>query len=175
MPEYVSKVVYGNTTLINLTDDTAVESTVLNGYTFHKANGEPVSGSCTFDADTSDANATSDDILYGKTAYKNGSKLTGTMANIGQQTSTLSSRDSAVAIQVGFHDGSGSVGLSSADKSNLIADNIREGVTILGIQGSMTGSEDVKATTVSTTPYTTAKTYYTGGGITVTIGTVAPT
>jgi len=41
----------------------------------------------------------------------------------------------------------------------LIADNIREGVTILGVLGTMSGSEDIKATSLAATPYTTAKTY----------------
>ena len=199
MPNYISKVVYGNQTLIDLTSDTVVASALLSGYTAHGKDGAAITGNCTYDADTSDATATANDILYGLTAYKNGSKITGNMTNVGQQTSTLVSRDSAVAIQAGYHDGSGSIGLGTADKSNLIANNIREGVTILGIIGTMSGSEDVKTTTLSATPYTTSKVYLPSqigdynyfsqvtvssiaystasnpaGGITATIGTVAP-
>lgn len=199
MPSYISKVVYGNTTLIDLTDDTVVASALLSGYTAHAKDGAPVTGSCTYDADTRDANATANDILSGKTAYKNGSKITGQMTNVGKQTSTITARDSAVSINAGYHDGSGTVGLGSTDKSNLIANNIREGVTILGIVGTMSGSEDVKATNKVATPYTTAKTYLPGdegdynyfsqvtvsgiaystttnpgGGITATIGSVVP-
>ena len=199
MPSYISKVIYGNQTLIDLTSDNVVASALLSGYTAHGADGAAVVGACTFDADTKDATATVNDILSGKTAYKNGAKITGQMANKGGWTGELSTRDSAVAIPVGYHDGSGSVGLSTADKSKLIADNIREGIIILGITGTMSGSEDVKATNATVTPYTTAKTYLpsdqgdynyfsqfsvssiaysttgnTGGGITATIGTVAP-
>ena len=199
MPEYVSKVVYGNTTLIDLTGDTVVTGALLSGYTAHGADGAPITGNCTYDADTKDATATTDDILYGKTAYKNGSKLTGSMPNVGQQTSYLVSRDSGVSINVGYHDGSGTIALSTSDRTALVSDNVREGVTILGIVGNMSGSEDVKATALSATPYTTSKVYHPndlgdynyfsqvtvdaiayattsniGGGITATIGTIAP-
>ena len=37
---YVNKVQYGNDTLIDLTNDTATEATVLKGYTFHGADGQ---------------------------------------------------------------------------------------------------------------------------------------
>jgi len=40
-----------------------------------------------------------------------------------------------------------------------VSDNVREGIVILGVVGTMTGSEDVKATTLSATPYTTSKIY----------------
>ena len=51
----ISKVVYGSTTLIDLTSDTVEASKLLSNYTAHGADGELVTGSCTFDADTSDA------------------------------------------------------------------------------------------------------------------------
>ena len=199
MPNYVSKVVYGNETLIDITDTTAVASAVLSGYRFYTAAGASASGACNFDTYTGDATAAAGEILSGKTAYVNKNKVTGSMPNIGKQESTLSSRDVAVAIQAGYHDGSGSIGLNSTDKAALTSNNIREGVTILGVVGTMSGSEDVKATTKTATPYTTAKTYLPSGegdynyfsqvtvdaiaysttlnpqgGITATIGTVAP-
>jgi len=42
--EKVNKVVYGNNTLIDLTSDTATEDKVLQGYTFHKADGTQTVG-----------------------------------------------------------------------------------------------------------------------------------
>lgn len=199
MPTYISKVVYGNETLIDLTSDTITADKLLKGYTAHGKDGAPISGSCAFNADTSADTVTVGAVLSGTTFHNAaGSAQTGTMPNIGAQTSTLASRDSAVAIQAGYHDGSGSIGLGSTDKAALISDNIREGVTILGILGNMSGSEDVKATSLSATPYTTSQTYHPtdlgdynyfsqvtvdaiayatstnlGGGITATIGTVA--
>ena len=200
MPTYISKVVYGNETLIDLTSDTITADKLLKGYTAHGKDGAPISGSCAFNADTSADTVTVGAVLSGTTFHNAaGSAQTGTMPNIGAQTSTLSTRDSAVAIQAGYHDGSGSIGLGSTDKAALISNNIREGVTILGIVGNMSGSEDVKATSLSATPYTTSKTYQPadlgdynyfsqvtvaaiayatstnlGGGITATIGTIAP-
>jgi len=46
MPTYISKVVYGNETLIDLTDDTVVAAALLSGYTAHGADGAPITGSC---------------------------------------------------------------------------------------------------------------------------------
>lgn len=197
MPTYISKVVYGNETLIDLTDDTVVAAALLSGYTAHGADGAPITGSCQYDADTKDATATANDILSGKTAYKNGAKITGSMTNVGKQTSVLADKSVPVSITAGYHDGSGTVALDSTSAAALIADNVRQGVTILGVTGTMSGSEDVKATSLSATPYTAAATYLPsdlgdynyfsqvtvnaiaystasnpGGGITATIGTV---
>lgn len=199
MSTYVSKVIYGNETIMDISDDTVIASALLSGYTAHDGSGAPITGTCMFDANTKDATALVGEILYGKTAYKNGTKLTGTMPNIGKQTSYLSSASASVAIQQGYHDGSGTVALSTADKTALVSSNIREGVTILGVVGTMSGSEDVKATSRTLTPYTTSKVYNPsqfgdfnyfsqitvdqiatstaingGGGWTMTIGTVAP-
>lgn len=196
---YINKVVFGGDTLIDLSSDTITANKVLSGYTAHDKSGAPIIGSCDYDADTSDATAAADDILAGQTAYKNGSKLIGTMTNQGEKHLTISARDTAVTIPAGYHDGSGDIGLGSTDKAALISTNIRSGVTILGISGNMSGSEDIAATSTTITPYTTSQTIqpsdlgnynsfssvtvsaiaYTetdnvAGGKTATIGTVAP-
>lgn len=196
----ISKVVYGNETLIDLTSDTVVASALLSGYNAHGANGEVINGACTFNADTSDATANANAILSGYTAYgAAGTKVTGNMTNVGKQTAAISSKSQVVSITAGYHDGSGTVAIASAEQSKIIAENIREGVTLLGVLGTMSGSEDVKASSIEVTPYTTQKIYlpndfgdynyfsavtvdaiaYTttvnaGGGWTATIGTVAP-
>ena len=196
---YVNKVIFGGETLINLENDTITRADVLNGKTFHLPTGETTTGTSTYDADTSDADAATDDILSGKTAYKNGVKLTGSMTNQGEKHLTLSARDTEVSIPQGYHDGSGGIGLGSADKTALVAANLRQGVTVLGIEGTMSNMEGVKATSASITPYTTSQTIVptdlgdynsisqitiaaitktevdnVAGGKTVTIGTVAP-
>ena len=196
---YKNKVIYGGQTLIDLTGDDVTRSDVAAGKQFHLPTGEITTGTSTYDADTSDATAVAAEILDTKTAYKNGSKLTGTMPNRGSQTGSISTKTGSVTIQQGYHDGGGSVTIASTEQAKLIATNIREGVTILGVEGSMSGSEDVAATSASITPYTTAQTITpadlgnynsitqinvaaiaysesdnAAGGVTVTIGTVAP-
>ncbi len=156
--EYVNKVIYGGNTLIDLTSDTVTADKILSGYKGHAASGAPITGTCTFDADTSDATATVAEILDGKTAYKNGSKLTGTMPNRGAASGTIDTLDGTYTIQNGYHDGSGTVGISATEKAKIVASNIREGVEILGVTGTMSGSEDVKAQTKTVTPQTTAQT-----------------
>lgn len=59
--------------------------------------------------DTSDATAVAGDILSDKTAYANGSKLTGTMTNQGAKTQTLTSQGASYTIPAGYHNGSGKV------------------------------------------------------------------
>lgn len=138
--------------LMDLTNDTVEPSKLLKGFTAHGPDGEPVTGACEFDADTSDATATAAEILKGKTAYKNGSKLTGTMPNNGAVSGTISTKDGTYNVPQGFHDGSGKVGLAATEKEKLIPENIREGVTVLGVVGTMSGTEDAKPQAKSVTP-----------------------
>ena len=156
--KYVSKVVYGGKTLIDLTADTVTADKVLSGYTTHGKDGAAITGTCTYNADTSDATAAVAEILTGKTAYVNGVKLTGTMKNNGAVTGTISTKADVYTIPIGYHDGAGKVSISSTEQAKIIAGNIRSGVTILGVTGTMSGSEDVKAQAKTATPATTAQT-----------------
>ena len=156
--EYINKVIYGGNTLIDLTADTITADKLLSSYTAHAASGAPITGTCTFDADTSDATAKVAEILSSKTAYVNGVKLTGTMPNRGAVTGTISTKDDTYTIQQGYHDGSGTVGIDATEKAKIIATNIREGVTILGVTGTMSGEEGVSAQAKTATPTTSAQT-----------------
>ena len=148
-----NKIIFGGTTLIDLTGDTATASDILSGKTAHINTGEQVEGTCTYDADTSDANALIAEILYGRTAYVNGSKLTGTMPNRGSVTGTISTKDGTYTIQNGYHDGGGSVAISSTEQAKIIASNIKSGIEILGVTGTYTG-EAISAQSKSVTPTT---------------------
>lgn len=139
-----SKIVYGGKVLMDLTADTVKADKLLKGYTAHGADGELINGSCTFDSDTQDANATDAEILYGKTAYVKGTKKTGTMPNKGGVTGAISSKTEQYSIPQGYHDGSGKVGIAATEQAKLIPINIREGVTVLGVTGTMSGNEGAK-------------------------------
>lgn len=156
--QYKNKVIYNGTTLIDLTGDTAVASDVQSGKYFHLATGERVAGTSTYNADTRDANAQASEILATKTAYgAAGTKITGTMPNNGGNNVTISGADGAT-IPAGYYDGSGKAVLDSSSSQNLIAENIREGIEILGIEGTMSGSEDVSAQAKTVTPTATSQT-----------------
>lgn len=148
----VSKVIYGGETLIDLTADTLEKDKLLKGYTAHGADGELITGECEYDANTQDANATDAEILKGKTAYVKGTKKTGTMPNNGAVTGTISTKAGAYTVPQGYHDGSGKVSIASTEQAKLIPTNIREGITILGVAGTMSGSENVKAQSKTVTP-----------------------
>lgn len=154
LPEdsYYSKVVVNGETIIDLTADTVDAAHMLTGYTAHDKKGAPITGTCNFDANTQDANASATEILTGKTAYVKGSKVTGSMPNNGGVEGTISDLDIPYTIPQGYHDGSGTVEIDSAEKAKIIADNIRQGVTILGVEGTMTGTESVNAQSKSVKP-----------------------
>lgn len=155
--QYVNKVIYGSNTLIDLTQDTATADKVLSTYTFHDATGETKTGTCEFDVDSSGATAAVAEVLTGKTFAKGGAILTGTMPNRGAVSGTISAKDEQYSIQQGYHDGSGKVGLATAEKNKIIATNIKAGITILGVQGTYSG-EAVTATAVNITPAVAAQT-----------------
>lgn len=148
-----NKIIYGGNTLIDLTGDTATASDILSGKTAHINTGEQVEGTCTYDADTSDATALEAEILNTKTAYANGAKLTGTMPNRGAVTGTITTKAGQYTIQQGYHDGSGKVGISSTEQAKIIAGNIKSGVVILGVTGTY-GGEAISAQAKTATPTT---------------------
>lgn len=158
-----NKVVFNGETLIDLTIDTIEQSDILAGKFAHLPSGERVEGTCPFDADTSDATAKAAEILAQKTAYVNGNKITGSMPNVGAQNPTIADKDDEITISKGFHDGSGKAKLDATEKAKLIPGNIKTGVEILGVEGTYTGSELIKATTGSATPAATAQTILPSG------------
>ena len=153
MPNPINKVIYGGRTLIDLTGDTVTADKLLDGATAHDKSGAVITGVCDYDVNSQDATVAVAEMISGKTAYARGTKLTGTMPNNGAVSGTINDKDGTYSVPLGFHDGSGSVGIDSAEKAKLIAGNIKTGVEILGVTGSYSG-EAITAQSKSVTPST---------------------
>lgn len=153
----INKVVYGSKTLIDLTADTVTADKLASGYTAHDKSGTVITGTSTYDSDTSDATVAVAEMLEGKTAYARGTKLTGTMPNRGSVSGTISTVDEVYTIQQGYHDGSGTVQIDETEQAKIIAANIKQGVSILGVTGTLEPSSDVTAQSKTVTPKTTAQ------------------
>lgn len=151
----ISKIIYGGNVLIDLTQDTVVADKMLSGYTAHNAAGEIITGTCTYDADTQDATAAATEILSGKSAYVKGSKVTGSMKNNGAVAGKITTVAGQYTVPQGYHDGSGKVAIDADEQAKLIAENIREGITVLGVTGTMSGTEDANPEAKEVTPSTT--------------------
>lgn len=154
---YKNKIIYGGNTLIDLTSDTIEANKVLSGYTFHHKSGEIQTGTCTYDANTSDATASASEILATRTAYVSGAKVTGSMVNNGGVTGAITTKAQEYTIPTGYHDGSGKVAISTTEQNKIIAGNIKAGVVILGVEGTYTG-EAISAQSKTATPTTSSQT-----------------
>ena len=152
--QYANKVIYGSTVLIDLTADTVTPEKILTGFTAHDQSGAAITGTCAFDVASGDATVQVAEMLTGKTAYARGTKLTGTMPNNGAISLKISSKDDAISIAQGYHDGSGTVALLDTEKAKLIAANIKQGITILGVTGTLEPSSSVKVHAKTVTPTT---------------------
>lgn len=152
--------------LMDLTADTVRKDKLLKGYTAHGADGELITGECEFDANTQDATATEDEILYGKIAYNKGNKVTGKMKNNGSVAGKISTKTGKYTVPQGYHDGGGTVEIDATEQAKLVPENIREGVTILDVRGTMSGSEAEKKQSKEVTPSFEAQTVLPDNGYT---------
>lgn len=163
MANYINKLVVGNEVKFDLTGDTVAPNTLLTGTTAHDKTGAQITGTCSYDSDTSDATVAVAEILKDKTAYARGAKIVGTMPNNGAKNYTISDLNDQT-ITMGFYDGSGKISIDSAEKAKIIPANIKNGVSILGVQGTMTGQESITVQSKTITPTFTAQTILPDGG-----------
>ncbi len=150
--KYVNKVIIGTETKLDLTADTVTADKLAEGITAHDKSGAPIVGTNTFDVDSQDATAAVAEVLKDKTFYARGTKMTGTMPNNGAVAGTITTKEGKYTIPMGFHDGSGTCAIDATEQAKIIASNIREGVTILGVTGTMSSSEGIKPQAKTVTP-----------------------
>ena len=115
------------------------QNVIINGVTYQNVPEVdiPKSGSGTAKFyDTASADIISADVLTGKTAFGSGGSVSGSMANNGSTSGTISTKAGTVAIPQGYTSG-GTVSISSTEQNKIIASNIKSGVTLLGVAGSL--------------------------------------
>ena len=116
----------------------AAAGDVIKGKTFYNTNPKTI---VTGTLDLT-GNATAAQVLSGRTFYNLNpkTKLTGTMPNIGAVTKTITTQGGSYTIPAGYHSGSGKV---KASLTNLVASNIRSGVSVGGVTGTFKGGWNV--------------------------------
>lgn len=126
-----------------------IAGNIKKGVSILGVTGTCETGTTTSGTDTSDATATTSDIRKGKTAYVNGSKITGNMTERAEQDITPNTTDQYIA---------GSQYLTGTQTikgdANLVAGNIKSGISIFGVTGTYTGSSSGGSTTGSGLPST---------------------
>lgn len=116
------------------------QNVVINGVTYQNVPEVdiPTSGGGTSKFfDTASADITAADVLTGKTGFGSAGSITGSMANNGSTSGTISTKAGTVTIPAGYTSG-GTVSISSAEQTKIVASNIKSGVTLLGVAGSLT-------------------------------------
>ena len=116
------------------------QNVIINGVTYQNVPEVdiPKSGSGTAKFyDTASADVSGAELLTGKTAFGASGAVSGAMANNGGTGGTISTKAGTVTIPAGYTTG-GTVAISSTEQAKVIASNIKSGVTLLGVSGSLT-------------------------------------
>lgn len=151
-----NKIVFGDEVLIDLTQDDVQEQSVLKGIQFHRPNGEVSWGKCEFTVDANACNALPSEVLKGRTYAAGSAVKEGTMENrsgIGIDVTDEVLSPTGQKLLKGYYDGANRIQLKDADK--IIPENIRSGVTILGVMGQVQEgvSEDLVSPAIPVIPY----------------------
>ena len=113
------------------------QNVVINGVTYQNVPEVdiPKSGSGTAKFyDTASADITAGDVLTGKTAFGANGSVSGSMANNGSVSGTISTKAGTVTVPAGYTSG-GTISLSGV--TDCVSGNILTGKTILGVSGSL--------------------------------------
>lgn len=129
--------------LIDLTQDDIKPEHVQKDIYFHDKTGRRQQGTNTKTVDASEATAEAAEVLAGRTFGKGEEMQTGTMPDRSGTTVEVSSLGGA-PIPSGFHDASSKAVIAPTEAAKLIASNIKEGVSILGVVGSF-GADDISS------------------------------
>lgn len=86
--------------------------------------------------DTAGATASAGDILTGKSAFGATGSVSGSMANNGATGGEISTKAGTVTIPAGYTSG-GTVSLKASAIADLVAANLLNGKTVLGVAGSL--------------------------------------
>lgn len=130
--------------------------------------------------DTSDATATSADILLNKTAYAKNQKLIGTIPTVDEAIPKITTSGQYIVVTTsqpkGYVQGINREINTKASEldSNLVASNIRNGVSIFGVAGSMQSGTDTSSATATASDIAYGKTAYGANGkITGNVSTIS--
>ena len=112
---------------------------IINGVTYNAVPEVdiPKSGGGTakfYDASQTDVAAA--DVLTGKKFVGTSGEDTGSMANNGNTGGSISTKAGTVTIPAGYTTG-GTVQISSTEQAKVIPSNIKSGVTLLGVAGTL--------------------------------------
>lgn len=88
---------------------------------------------------TGDSTLAAGDVLSGKVGFGSSGEVTGSMANNGSTSGSISTKAGTVTIPAGYTTG-GTVDILSSAVTDCVAANILSGKTILGVAGSLTSA-----------------------------------
>ena len=153
------------------------QSVKINGVTYDSVPKVTIplssgSGSAEF-WDTTGATAAAENILTGKTAFGASGSVTGTMANNGAVSGSISTAAGTYTAPAGYHSGKGTVSIASAEQAKLITGNIKAGVTVLGVSGKASVVDTADATAAAGTIVSGKTAYVNGSKVTGSLTLVA--
>lgn len=123
--------------------------------------------------DTSAATATSENIVAGKTAFVGSGSISGTMADNGAVTGVITTAAGSYTIPAGYHNGTGSVKIDETETAKLIPENIKAGVSVLGVTGKTTVVDTADATATAANIVNGQTAYINGAKVTGTLTAVS--